>query len=100
MATRDALDALVVQVEGLNLEENKAGSGAYGCVFRVTVNGRHCIAKPKKLHTILLQEQSLGQRESIVTKFRNKCHILSVLHHPNIVSFIGVHYGRDKTTSV
>ena len=98
MATRDALDALVVQVEGLNLEENKAGSGAYGCVFRVTVNGRHCIAK--KLHSILLQERSLGQRESIVTKFRNECHILSVLHHPNIVSFIGVHYGRDKTTSV
>ncbi|XP_064395642.1 uncharacterized protein LOC135342734 [Halichondria panicea] len=94
MATRSDLDALVVQVEGLNLEENKAGSGAYGCVFRVTVNGRHCIAK--KLHSILLQERSLGQRESIVTKFRNECHILSVLHHPNIVGFVGVHYGRDK----
>ncbi len=94
MATRSDLDALVVQVEGLDLEENKAGSGAYGCVFRVTVNGRDCIAK--KLHPILLQEQSLGQRESIVTKFRNECHILSVLHHPNIVSFFGVHYGRGK----
>ena len=96
MATRSRsdLDTLVVQVEGLNLEENKAGSGAYGCIFRVTVNGRDCIAK--KLHHILLQEQSLGQRESIVTKFRNECHILSVLHHPNIVGFIGVHYGRNK----
>ena len=94
MATRSDLDALVVQVEGLGLEENQAGSGAYGCVFRVTVNGRDCIAK--KLHHILLQEQSLGQRESIVTKFRNECHILSVLHHPNIVGFVGVHYGRDK----
>ncbi|XP_064395548.1 uncharacterized protein LOC135342673 isoform X3 [Halichondria panicea] len=96
MATksRSDLDALVVQVEGLNLEENKAGSGAYGCVFRVTVNGRDCIAK--KLHHILLQEQSLGQRERIVTKFRNECRILSVLHHPNIVGFVGVHYGRDK----
>ncbi len=51
MATRSDLDALVVQVEGLDLEENKAGSGAYGCVFRVTVNGRDCIAK--KLHHIL-----------------------------------------------
>ena len=96
MATRSDLDALVpvVQVEGLGLEENQAGSGAYGCVFRVTVNGRDCIAK--KVHHILLQEQSLGQRESIVTKFRNECHILSVLHHPNIVGFVGVNYGRDK----
>ncbi|XP_064395533.1 ankyrin repeat and protein kinase domain-containing protein 1-like isoform X4 [Halichondria panicea] len=84
--------ALVVQVEGLDLEENKAGSGAYGCVFRVTVNGKDCIAK--KLHNILLQERSLGQRDC--TKFRNECHILSVLHHPNIVGFVGVHYGRDK----
>ena len=96
MATRSEvnLDAQVVQVEGLDLEENIAGSGAYGCVFRVTVNGRDCIAK--KLHNILLQEESLGQRERILTKFRNECHILSGLNHPNIVSFVGVHYGRDK----
>ena len=94
MATRNDLDALVVQVEGLDLEENQAGHGAYGCVFRVTVNGKDCIAK--KLHTILLQERSLGQRGNIVTKFRNECHILSVLHHPNIVGFVGVHYGHDK----
>ncbi len=67
--------------------------GAYGCVFRVTVNGRHCIAK--KLHNILLQEQSLGQ-ERILTMFQNECHILSVLDHPNIVTFVGVYYGRDK----
>ncbi len=96
MATRSEvnLDALVVQVEGLDLEENKVGSGAYGCVFRVTVNGKYCIAK--KLHKILLQEQSLGQRELIVTKFRKECCILSDLDHPNVVGFVGVHYGRDK----
>ncbi|XP_064395629.1 uncharacterized protein LOC135342727 [Halichondria panicea] len=94
MATRSDLDALVVQVEGLGLEENQAGHGAYGCVFRVTVNGRDCIAK--KLHHILLQEQSLGQRERILTNFRHECHILSGLDHPNIVGFVGVHYGRNK----
>ncbi|XP_064401100.1 uncharacterized protein LOC135347138 isoform X2 [Halichondria panicea] len=88
MATKSDLDALVVQVEGLDLEENRAGSGAYGCVFRVTVNGRHVIAK--KVHHVLLQKQS------VITMFRNECRILSVLHHPNIVCFIGVHYGRDK----
>ena len=94
MATRSDLDALVVQVEGLGIQENQAGSGAYGCVFRVTVNGRDCIAK--KLHHLLLEERYLGQRESIVAKFRNECHILSGLDHPNIVGFVGVHYGRDK----
>ncbi len=94
------LQALVVQVEGLNLEENKVGSGAYGIVYQVTVNGRKCIAK--KLHNILVQAHNyyrhdpLQQREFIVNKFRNECRILSSLNHPNVVSFVGVHYGRDQ----
>ena len=29
-------------------------------------------------------------------KFRNECHILSTLKHPNIVGFVGVHFGRDR----
>ncbi len=94
------LDALVVQVEGLGLEENKVGSGAYGIVSKVTVNGKKCIAK--KLHNILLQADNYyphaptQQREFIVRKFRNECCILKSLDDPNVVSFEGVHYGRDK----
>ena len=91
------LDKLTVQVEGLELEDNKAGSGAYGVVFKVTVNGRECIAK--KLHNILLKAgyyYPLDQRDSIIEKFRNECFILSGLNHPNVVSFVGVHYGKDK----
>ena len=37
---------------------------------------------------------SAVERESITSKFRNECVILSKLRHPNIVQFIGVHYGR------
>ena len=44
------LNALAVQVEGLDLEENRLGSGAYGVVFKVTVKGKECIAK--KLHNV------------------------------------------------
>ena len=58
------------------------------------VNGRKCAAK--KLHNILLQEQSLGQRECIIAKFQNECCILSALDHPNVVSFVGVDYSHDK----
>ena len=46
------LDALVVQVEGLDLEENKIRSGACGIVYEVTVAREKCIAK--KLHNILI----------------------------------------------
>ena len=91
------LDALVVQVEGLDLEENKIGSGAYGIVYEVTVAGEKCIAK--KLHNILIQaikHYPQGQDDSIVRKFKNECRILSKLDHPNVVRFKGVHYGRDR----
>ena len=93
----DCLDKFLVEVEGLDHEDNKAGSGAFGVVFKVTVNGRPCIAK--KLHMILLKTSlyySVDQRNSIIEKFRNECSLLSGLNHPNIVSFVGVHYGRDK----
>ena len=96
MATRsDDLDSLVVQVQGLDIEDNKIGSGAYGIVHAVTVNGRACIAK--SLHLILLQADTAEQRSAIKAKFRKECVILSALNHPNVVEFVGVHYGRDRT---
>ncbi len=104
MATRASsvevdLADLVVQVEGLALEE-KLGSGAYGIVFKVTANGEKCIAK--KLHDVLVQADdyfpnaTTQQRDGIVSKFKEECGIHSGLKHPNIVSFVGVHYGRDQ----
>ena len=67
MATRRDLDPRSGGPGGIKdwiyiiIEEDKAGSGgAYGCVFRVTVNGRHCIAK--KLHNILPKSNPLDRR--------------------------------------
>ena len=91
------LNALRVQVEGLDLEENKLGSGAYGVVYLVTVNGKRCIAK--KLHNLLIHAVKYypqGQDDSIVRKFKNECRILSQLEHSNVVKFEGVHFGRDE----
>ena len=77
------LDALRVQVEGLNLEENILGSGAYGVVYKVTVDGKKCIAK--KLHNILIHAVRYyprGQDDTIIRKFHNECRIMSQLKHP------------------
>ena len=91
------LDALKVQVEGLNLEENILGSGAYGVVYKVTVDGKKCIAK--KLHNILIhavRHYPRGQDDTIIRKFHTECCIMSQLKHSNVVGFVGVHYGRDR----
>jgi len=72
----------------------KKGSGAYGAVYKVTVNGVICI--DKRLHDILVNpDVPRRQRESIREKFRTECIILSKLRHPHIVHFVGIRCGQN-----
>ena len=79
-------------VEGLK-EEDVIGSGAYGAVYRVTVDGVPCIAK--RIHAIL-QDNKVppADRDAARQKFAAECVLLSKLRHPNIVHFVGVHYQK------
>ena len=89
------LTGLEVQLEGLDLEDKDVGHGSYGIVFEVTTkDGTKCIAK--RLHNTLRNAPTREQREFIASNFRQECHILSGLNHPNVVKFVGVHYGRDQ----
>ena len=93
----DKLASFVLQTEsvhGLDTGEKK-GSGAYGAVYKVTVDGVPCIAK--RLHDILVDpEVSQLERASIQQKFHDECVLLSQLRHPNVVHFVGVHYGSNQ----
>ena len=94
MASDDDLTPFVLEnVKGLDSGEKK-GSGAYGAVYEVTVNGITCIAK--RLHDILVTKVSPRERASVQRKFIAECVLLSKLRHPNVVHFVGVHYGRSE----
>ena len=82
-------------LEGLELRKD-VGRGSYGVVYDVTLNGLPCIAK--RLHDILINKRKVSQqeRDAIAGKFRGECVLLSKLRHPNIVQFLGVHFGRDR----
>ena len=72
----------------------KIGGGAYGAVYAVKVYGAACIAK--RIHDILTgtgghDPVPKEQWRPFLDKFEQECTILSQLHHPNIVQFIGVH---------
>ena len=88
--------ALVIEkVEGLEEGREKA-RGSFGFVCEVRVHGTPCAAK--RLHNILVgrgQEEAVGEEDksAIIAKFQEECKLLSSLHHPNIVQFMGVHYG-------
>ena len=88
----------ISNIEGLeNFRER--GRGCYGAVYEVRVNGVPCIAK--RIHNILLGREgevavSREEKEAIIAKFREECLTLSKLRHPNIVQFMGVHFGKDE----
>ena len=75
------------------------GSGAYGVVQTVFVDGTTCIAK--RIHDILQDPRvPPADRESVKLKFLKECKILSKLRHPNIVHFVGVHYDKRGHVSL
>ena len=98
MTTSDPREQLgqyeVQNVKGLSDKKRKIeGAGSYGTVYKVTVNGVPRIAK--QLHHALIDlEVSPDQKKSILQKFCQECLLLSGLDHPNIVEFIGIHFGQ------
>ena len=88
----------VSSVEGLD-EGKERGRGCYGAVYEVRLHGLPCIAK--RLHDILVgrgreERVSIEQRRAVIGRFCEECVLLSGLRHPNVVQFMGVHYGRDE----
>ena len=92
MASDELASFVLKNVKGLDSGEEK-GSGSYGAVYEVTVKGVTCIAK--RIHNILVTQVSPHERTSVQRKFVAECVLLSKLRHPNVVHFVGVHYGRS-----
>ena len=96
-ARRSGVDELapfvLTNVEGLKEDSEEAGHGAYGVIYNVTVNGLPYVAK--RLHKALVKQ--VRNSEDIKKRFRSECITLSRLKHPNVVHFIGVHYGRERS---
>ena len=87
----------VENIEGLH-KAKEIGRGCNGAVYEVRVNSVPCIAK--RVHDILVgrgQEEPVENEQStyVVRRFLKECDLLSTLHHPNVVQFMGIHYGCD-----
>ena len=76
------------------------GRGAYGRVFTVKYRGLICAAK--EIHSLLVKgtgQQQERQGHSVIREsFLRECQHCSMLHHPNIVEFIGIYYPKLHST--
>lgn len=71
----------------LQLTGKELGRGSYATVYEVIHDGMRCAGK--EIHKALLEQ---GDYSYTLRRFAEECHILSRLHHPNIVRFYGVYF--------
>ena len=76
----------------------RLGSGGDATVFEVDWNGTRCAAK--RLHEILLEDQSVGGVAKLLSNFEEECLTWSKLRHPGVVQFLGVHMDRRSRLPV
>ena len=82
-------------ISNLVFTDVKLGKGADATVYAVEWNGTTCAAK--RLHEILLEDESAGGVAKLIGNFEAECLTWSKLRHPGVVQFLGVYMeGRSR----
>ena len=76
-------------ISDLVFTDVKLGRGADATVYEVDWNGTVCAAK--RLHDALLEDESPGGVEKLISNFEAECLTWSKLRHPGVVQFLGVY---------
>ena len=85
-------------ISDLVFTDTQLGVGSDATVYEVDWRGTVCAAK--RLHDILLQDQSPGGAEKLISNFEAECLTWSKLRHPGVVQFLGVHLERNSRLPV
>ena len=72
----------------IKVTDRELGHGSYATVLKMEYMGLRCAGK--KIHEVLLQLQ--GEGSYTVQRFEEECRLLSQVHHPNTVQFLGVYF--------
>ena len=89
MATGSAAAALrQFELDGVHDAGREVGHGSYAVVKELEYHGLKCVGK--KILGILFELASPHEKASMLERFAGECELLSGLHHPCIVQFLGV----------
>lgn len=79
------------KLSGVKITDTVLGQGSYATVFEVKYKGQICAGK--KVHELLLMQ---GGNTYALRRFEEECRLLSQVHHPNIVQFLGVYFQKNS----
>ena len=85
-------------ITNLVFTDVKLGRGADATVYAVEWNGTVCAAK--RLHEVLLEDESPGGADKLISNFEAECLTWSNLRHPGVVQFLGVYLERSSRLPV
>ena len=77
-------------LRGVTEVGEEIGRGAYAIVVEMRYRGLRCAGK--QIHSELYRSASPEGKDAVLRRFEEECEILSSLHHPHIVQFLGVHF--------
>ena len=76
-------------LDGIRETGRTVGNGAYATVIEYEFRGLSCVGK--KMRRLLYDRAFPDRRAEMLQRFEEECELLSRLHHPSIVQFLGVH---------
>ena len=79
------------KLSGVTVTDRVLGRGSYATIFELEYTGLKCAGK--KIHEVLLAE---GSATYTSIRFAEECRLLSRVHHPNVVQFLGVYFESDR----
>ncbi len=86
------------QLEGVRDTGRTIGDGSYATVKELDFCGMKCAGK--RIHNLIYDLASRREKVAIVERFMSECELLSGLHHPCIVQFLGVYLEESSQLPV
>ena len=86
------------QLDGVIDTGRIIGNGSYATVKELEFRGLKCVGK--KIHQLLFDSATSQDRVAMLQRFTEECELLSHLHHPCVVQFLGVYFEHGSQQPV
>ena len=86
------------QLTGVSDTGRAVGNGSYATVKELEFRGLKCVGK--KIHKVLFDAAEPQERAAMLQRFAEECELLSGLHHPSVVQFLGVYFEQGSQLPV